>query len=238
MSNFYRGLLPPLLQKSTSYSIMFGTQHEYYQFLKRICDNSNSKLIKSFDETSKKHIITGISACLAGLTEASLTPFERVQAVLQMQKFHNSYTNTLDVFRDITKNYGFKELYRGLSAICFRNGLSNILFFTSRQPLKAAFPETKSQLTNALYDFISGGILGACISTLFYPLNIIKSHMQAKVGGDFIGIYATFRSVFELRDRNVKLLFKGVGSNFTRAILAWGFTNSSYELVLQAIKQL
>ena len=34
LSNFYRGLLPPLLQKSTSYSIMFGTQHEYYLRLK------------------------------------------------------------------------------------------------------------------------------------------------------------------------------------------------------------
>jgi len=30
----YRGLLPPLLQKSTSYSIMFGTQHEYSLILK------------------------------------------------------------------------------------------------------------------------------------------------------------------------------------------------------------
>ena len=34
LANFYRGLLPPLLQKSTSYSIMFGTQNEYYWMLK------------------------------------------------------------------------------------------------------------------------------------------------------------------------------------------------------------
>lgn len=34
LGNFYRGLLPPLLQKSTSYSIMFGTQNEYYLMLK------------------------------------------------------------------------------------------------------------------------------------------------------------------------------------------------------------
>ncbi len=35
-ASFYRGLLPPLLQKSTSYSIMFGTQHEYYLILKSL----------------------------------------------------------------------------------------------------------------------------------------------------------------------------------------------------------
>lgn len=32
--HLYRGMLPPLLQKSTSYSIMFGTQNEYYLMLK------------------------------------------------------------------------------------------------------------------------------------------------------------------------------------------------------------
>ena len=47
--NLYRGLLPPLLQKSTSYSIMFGTQHEYYLFLKGLTDsqNSSNELLRS-----------------------------------------------------------------------------------------------------------------------------------------------------------------------------------------------
>lgn len=216
---------------------MFGTQHEYYLLIERFVANSNSDLLNSISSSKRKHIMTGVAGCLAGLTEASLTPFERVQAVLQMQKFHDSYQNTLHVFRDITKNHGFKELYRGLSAICLRNSMSNLLFFTTRQPLKATFPETKSKFRNALYDFLNGGILGACISTLFYPLNIIKSHMQARVGGEFAGIWATFRSVFEARDRKLGLLFKGVGSNFMRAVLAWGFTNSSYELVLNAIQK-
>lgn len=136
------------------------------------------------------------------------------------------------MFEEISKNHGLRELYRGLSAICVRNGLSNIIFFTVRQPLKATFPDTNSKIKNTLYDFLSGGILGAFISTLFYPLNVIKSHMQARVGGDFLGIYRTFRLVFESRDRNINMLFKGIGINFTRAILSWGIINSSYELVL------
>jgi len=65
---------------------MFGTQHEYYIMLKNHCDNSNSQLIKSMNSFQKDLLITGLSGCLAGLTEDTLTPFERVQAVLQMRK--------------------------------------------------------------------------------------------------------------------------------------------------------
>jgi glycopeptide antibiotics resistance protein len=188
---------------------MFGTQHEYFLILQKYFNNSNSSYLKSMKSSKKNILATSLSACLAGLTEATLTPFERVQAVLQMQKFHDSYRHTLHVFQDISKKYGYKELYRGISAICVRNAMSNAIFFTTRQPLKAVFPETKSKLKNSLYDFLSGGILGAFISTLFYPLNVIKSHMQAKVGGEFLSIYQTFRIVFESRDRKINMLFKG-----------------------------
>lgn len=237
VANFYRGLLPPLLQKSTSYSIMFGTQNEYYLILKGACDNTNSKYIKSISPSNKNSIITSISGGLAGLTEAILTPFERVQALLQMQKYHSSYRHTWHVFEDVTKSHGLKELYRGVSAICMRNSLSNALFFSLRSPMKQMFPQTNNRFQNSFYDFINGGLLGAMISTLFYPLNVIKSNMQARVGGHFPGILPTFRVIYEARGKKIHLIFKGVGVNFSRAMMAWGITNSVYELVLNYMKR-
>ena len=236
MGNFYRGLLPPLLQKSTSYSIMFGSQNEYFILLNRYCDHSNLSLIKSMNPTYRNIITTGISGAMAGLTEAALCPFERIQSVLQMKQFHERFKNSLDAFQDIKRNHGFKELYRGLSVICLRNSLSNAIFFTMRTPLKSLFPKPKNKFQNYFFDFINGGVLGAFISTLTYPFNIIKSHMQAKVGGEFYGIIYTFKEVYYVRDRSLILLFKGVGSNFTRALLAWGITNASYEFCLGKLK--
>ena len=230
IGHIYRGILPPLLQKSASYSIMFGTQHEYYLLLKNVC------LKNSLQSNSIDHVLTGLAGGLAGLTEATLTPFERVQAVLQVEKFHNSYTNTLHVFQQISKDHGFKELYRGLSAICMRNSFSNVIFFTARRPLKSIFPVTGNKLQNAFYDFASGGLLGATISTLFYPLNVAKSHMQVRIGGNYLSIFNAFRIIYETRNRRFLNLFKGVHSNFIRAIFAWGITNSVYELALQSLK--
>ena len=228
----YRGLLPPLLQKSTSYSIMFGSQSKYYQIIKSYFNHTNIELIKSMSPANRKQIYYSLSGAFAGLTEAVLTPFERVQAVLQMPKYHDNYKNTYHVFRDLQKHEGFKELYRGLTAICLRNSLSSAAFFTGRRPLKQMFPHSANKLENTFYDFLSGGLLGALLSTVFYPFNVIKSHMQARVGGPFIGMYRAYRLVYESRNKKFVNIFKGVGSNFTRAILGWGITNSAYEFCL------
>ena len=186
--------------------------------------------------STRNVLITSVSGGLAGLTEALLTPFERVQALLQMQKYHGHYRHTWHVFEAVAKLHGPNELYRGLSAICVRNSCSNALFFTLRTPLKQIFPHTDNKLANSLYDFVNGGLLGAMLSTMFYPLNVIKSNMQAQVGGPFPGIVASARVIYETRDRNIRLFYKGVGSNFTRAVLAWGITNSVYEIVLGFLK--
>jgi hypothetical protein len=140
------------------------------------------------------------------------------------------------VFQALKSNYGFSELYRGLSAICLRNSLSSALFFSFRQPLKATFPVSKTRWENTLYDFISGGLLGAFLSTFFYPFNVIKSHMQAKVGGEFLGMRQAYRIVYEQRNKKLANTFKGAGSNFWRAVLGWGITNSAYELCLAKLK--
>lgn len=235
--NVYRGLLPPLLQKSVSYSIMFGSQNEYSIWLRKLAQNSNSPFIQKLSPKTKQTSITAVAGALAGLTEAILTPFERVQAVLQMQQFQHRYKHTLHVFHEIGKKHGIRELYRGLSAICLRNSMSNIVFFTSRAQFKTYFPKTQSKIKNTLFDFINGSLLGAGISTIFYPFNVIKSHMQARVGGKYFSMREAFLMVYESRDRKLKLLYKGVGSNFLRAVFAWGITNSAYELSLSHLKK-
>lgn len=94
-------------------------------------------------------MFTGLAGGLAGLTEATLTPFERVQALLQMQQFHAKYKNTWSVFESVVSHYGLRELFRGYGAICLRNSVSNVLFFTSRNDIKQLMPKTKSRLRNA-----------------------------------------------------------------------------------------
>ena len=222
--NLYRGFLPPLLQKATSVSVMFGSYHKFQKILLIQYPTMNPVLAQAS------------AAVIAGTIEAALTPFERVQTLLSDQRHNARIANTLHAFLKIRKHYNFKEYYRGFSAIVLRNGPSSALFFTLREPIKHTFPDATSQLQSSLEDFISGAVLGACLSTLFYPLNVMKSNMQKHLGGPYHGIIWTFKKIYKQRGGSIRKMYFGVSVNFTRALVSWGIINATYEIFKKVLE--
>lgn len=214
----YRGILPPLMQKTCSASLMFGMYDQYQKAFVRTFPNIPPLLCMS------------VSAILAGSTEAILTPFERIQTLLQHRTYNRRFKNTYHAFKEL-KVHGFKEYYRGVVPILLRNGPSNVLFFGLRGQVKKVFPPTDHVFANMLADFCSGAIVGAFISTVFYPINVIKTHMQSTLGGNYCSVTDAFMEVYKQRDYNWRRLFSGVHINYTRALLSWGIINASYELL-------
>ncbi|KAK4304740.1 hypothetical protein Pmani_023338 [Petrolisthes manimaculis] len=187
LKNLYRGILPPLCQKTISTSIMFGMFDQYKRMLRRLHPSLSDRTTMA------------VAATLAGCTEALLCPFERIQTVLQDKKFHGKYKNSLHISRELW-HYGVREYYRGMVAILIRNGPSNILFFGLRTPLKNALPDPQHLWWgHILTDFVSGAFLGAFISTLMYPINVIKTHQQCQVGGRFQSMHQTFWYLYRSR---------------------------------------
>lgn len=215
--NLYRGIAPPLLQKSTSMALMFGMYDMYKKHINQITDFS-----PFFTST--------LAAALAGTTEAILCPFERIQVILQDKFYHNMYRNTSHAFYEL-HTYGIKEYYRGLSAILFRNSLSNILFFQFRTELKKMLPHYDSPYGNFFADFISGGVLGALISTIFFPINLLKTKMQSQIGGHFFSMRKTFIIIFNSRDHSMNKMLRGIHINYLRSLISWGIINATYELM-------
>lgn len=273
----YRGILPPLMQKMVSVSIMFGS----YGYYKKWAD-------KNFT-FSPPIANLAFAACLTGATEAVLTPLERVQMLLQDRSYHREYKNTRDALIKLRK-FGFAEYYRGLTCVLIRNGPSNILFFGLRDEIKKFMPRWSSQDTlsselsadsdqiafhkqqqrpnpqlyasttnysadsihnrsnpghangqskvkdSTIHNFLSGAILGMFISTLFYPLSVVRTRMQTrKPGTEFLSIVKAFNAVYNERDRKFSRLFRGCLINVLRQFGSWGITNCSYEYVLDAI---
>lgn len=218
LAKLYRGVLPPLLQKTTTLSIMFGMYDKFGKLLTR-----HYPMMPS----TANH---ATAAMLAGCIEALLTPFERIQTLLQDKKYHQNYRNTLHAFISL-RNYGTFEYYRGLTPILFRNGPSNVAFFLLRGKIKQSLPATEKPSADIVKNFVSGGILGAVISTVFFPLNVVKTQMQCRVGGEFIGLFKTFQIVYRERNRSLRELFRGVHINYTRSMISWGIINASYEIL-------
>ena len=221
LTHIYRGLLPPLLQKTTSMSLMFGL---YYEFQRQF----NQHLPLLSPSTTKVS-----AAMLAGTVEAILTPFERVQVLMQDRKYHNHYNNSIHALRELHHQHGIKELYRGQMAILLRNGPSNVLFFLGRDYCLKSYSDTDSASQKVMLDFISGALLGACISTVFYPLNVVKVRMQSQVGTPFSQLVPTFKLILTDREYRLTKIFRGVHINYTRALISWGIVNATYEFLMQ-----
>jgi|UniRef100_A0AC35FIF5 hypothetical protein len=221
----YRGLLPPLMKRTTSRAIMFGMYEKYQSILGCTYESDRRKTSFTFCHAQ--------AAVLAGATESILTPFERVQTLLQSNAYHGKFRNTIEAVKTVS-NHGFLEFYRGFHVILLRNALSNILFFTLRDPFKYAildkFP-TKSERTSyhLFSDFVSGAVLGACISTLFFPINVVKTKMQADMGKKYDHFFKILKVVWVERDHSLKEVYRGAQLNFIRSLLAWGITNATFE---------
>ncbi len=211
----YRGLLPPLLQRTTTVSLMFGTYAQYYNVLRDRCP----------------HLLAHTAAAIgAGTTEAVLVPFERVQVVMQSKSFHGELRNTGHAFRVIS-NLGAKEMYRGLSAVLLRNGPSNALFLGLRQPLKDSLPHSELVIGQSMNAFLSGAGLGAALSTAFFPLNVVKTKMQARIGGPFLNVRDAFYETVSERGNKWWKLFRGVHINYTRSFISWGIINTVFDFL-------
>ena len=218
--NLYRGLIPPLLQKSASVSLMFGLYHHSFNIL--------------YQQWRCSEFLSIVAASMfAGTCEAMFTPFERIQTLLLDPKHHNTFRNTYHSFYLIYKNYGIKEYFRGYSAILLRNGPSNVIFFGWRYRLKNFLPEAeKNTVQNYINDFISGAMIGAMCSTVFYPVNVVKARMQSNLGGHFYSFHQTFRLVLKGRDNKLRKMYRGIHINFGRSFLSWGIINAAYEILM------
>ncbi|XP_065898190.1 mitochondrial nicotinamide adenine dinucleotide transporter SLC25A51-like [Dysidea avara] len=217
----YRGMGPPLIQRTTSVAVMFGTYAKYHNYLE-----SNFPTVPRF-------FTSPCAAFAAGTTELLLIPFERVQTLLQAKQFHGTYDNTFHVFRNL-RHHGISEYYRGISACFIRNGLSNTLFFGLRGPLRDTLPAVDRKGGHCFVgDFVSGAVLGALLSTLFYPLNVVKTRMQVKVGGSHLAIWPTFLVIYKERGYSWRKIFRGVHVNYSRSVLSWGIINAIYEALMR-----
>ena len=216
----YRGVMFPLMQRGISMSIMFGTYNAYSIWLMHRWPWQRNTGVKQ------------LAAFLAGASEAAFTPLERLQSLMQHRGFNYSVSNSFRGFA-LVQQYGFREFYKGFTLIVLRNGLSNILFFGIKDILKTHSPP--KQDNSLVYNFTVGAGLGAFLSTLFYPVNVVKNRLQSKLGNDTSSILQLFVKTYREKGGTLRSMYEGVHLNYGRAILSWGIVNTVYEYLIKTL---
>ncbi|CAL8143958.1 unnamed protein product [Orchesella dallaii] len=219
-SMLYRGVLSPLGMRAVSLSMMFGSYGSCRAFLQTNAPGLN------------KHAALLLSATIAGISEACVVvPFERVQTLLLDKKFNLRFQNTLHAFLHVWKHHPKTEFYRGASTIIVRNSFANALYFSVRENAGKVMPQPSTSFGKFIIDFINGGLIGAINSTLYYPVNVVKTRMQSRLGGPFQSPREVFVKIYNERGRRLHEMYRGIHMNYTRSMLSWGITNASFELL-------
>jgi len=222
----YRGVAPPLYQKSLQVCMMYGLYETFYKVLEP-CKMGDTKRIVS-------------ASVIAGLFEAVVAcPFERGQSLLQTPEFHGKIKNTWDLRHHLKSPNGristINQWYRGFSAIVFRNCSTTSLFFLLREPLRDILPEPSTRSQEWMVNFLCGAVLGATNSTIIYPVNVIKSHQQKQIT-DILhskGFFSSGREV--LKERGLRKMYCGAPLNVVRSLISWGIINATYEVIIKLL---
>ncbi|KAL1516705.1 hypothetical protein ABEB36_000582 [Hypothenemus hampei] len=166
----YRGILPPLFQRSSEISVMFGMYKTAEVRLRPLELSTNEEILAS--------------SIISGLAESILTPFERTQLLLMDSKYNDRFRNTGHAVLVQIKHYGLKELYRGFTVISIRNVFHNTCFFASKERM-SKFVNEFEQIGMSTKHFITGATVGLTMTCVFYPLKVIKTIIQKDLGGRF-----------------------------------------------------
>ncbi|KAL6047188.1 carrier protein ymc1 [Balamuthia mandrillaris] len=196
---FYKGMLSPLLGITLVKTVSFGA----FGSLKRLLFTGGN------EELDKRLAVWKIAIAAAGagiINTAVVTPIDRIKIILQLQtvnqpndgaklKEYMSRMKSLESLshweniyfegpRDVAKHLGLKGLYKGLSATMLRDAIGYGTYFTTYEALKRLLHKRSNNRDKQISFpelLLAGGLTGVVCWTAQYPLDVVKSRMQASL---------------------------------------------------------
>ncbi|GFP99665.1 mitochondrial arginine transporter bac2 [Phtheirospermum japonicum] len=223
----YRGMTAPLASVTFQNAIAFQT----YAILSRAVDTNTA----SDDPPSYKGVALG-GFGTGAIQSLILSPVELIKIHLQLQP---KTTGPLDVARTIFKTEGFKGIYRGLTITVLRDAPAHGVYFLTYEYTREQFhPGCRKNGQETFQTMLlAGGLAGVASWICCYPLDVIKTRIQAQSRSSmkYAGIVDCFRR--SVREEGYTVLFRGLGTAVARAFIVNGAIFTAYETALRCIFQ-
>jgi len=224
----YRGLSPPLVASGFQNALLFATYAPSLRWL-----TSDSARASGFGIQSRLGCAF-VAGCIAGATQTIVTaPAELVK--IRMQTPDSKYKNSFQCLTSSVRSYGLRNgLFKGFGATFLRDCPNIGIYFGSYEwlrglllPRDGTLMLGQTELSSNLAILLAGGTAGILSWALSYPIDVIKTRVQADTRGQYRGmLHATTASV---QQHGWSILFKGFSACMYRAFVVNAVTFVVFE---------
>ncbi|KAL6006248.1 Mitochondrial arginine transporter bac2 [Asimina triloba] len=229
-SSLYRGMGTPLATVTFQNAVVF----QVYAVLSRAFDSSSSSDPPSYRSVALGGFGTG------ALQSLILTPVELVKIRLQLQHHRGHGEGPVNVAKNIIRKEGIKGMYRGLTVTVLRDAPAHCFYFwTYEYSRESLHPGCRKNGQESLRTMlVAGGLAGVASWVCCYPLDVVKSRLQAQSQSQKDFPPPKYRGIIDCFSKSVQeegfsVLWRGLGTAVARAFLVNGAIFSAYEVALR-----
>lgn len=237
----YRGMAAPLASVTFQNAMVF----QIYALLSRAFDRD----VPPSSPPSYKGVALG-GMGTGAIQSLILSPVELVKIRLQLQKPHDNISSSssvtihnkgpIDVAKKIFRQEGLRGMYRGLTITVLRDAPAHGWYFCTyeymREKLHPGCRISGQETVKTM--LVAGGVAGVASWICCYPLDVIKTRLQAQSESlysppRYNGIVDCFRRI--VKEEGHMVLWRGLGTAVTRAFIVNGAIFTAYETALRCI---
>lgn len=226
-SALYRGMAAPFASVTLQNAIAFQT----YAVLSRAFDKNRA----ADDPPSYTGVALG-GIGTGAIQSLLLSPIELIKIRLQLQQKTIKNTNgPINVAKNILQTEGWRGVYRGLTITVLRDAPAHgVYFWTYEYMRERLHPGCRKHGQETFQTMLlAGGLAGVTSWISCYPLDVIKTRIQAESGRSHMGMVHCFQRI--AKHEGYKVLWRGLGTAVTRAFIVNGTIFSAYEIALRCL---
>lgn len=229
----YRGMGAPLASVTFQNAMVF----QVYAVLSRAFNSCKA----NGDPPSYRSVALG-GVGTGALQSFLLSPVELVKIRLQLlspHKHNHHRKGPLIVAKDIYKKEGIRGIYRGLTITVLRDAPAHgVYFWTYEYTREKLHPGCRKNGKESLKTMlVAGGSAGVASWICCYPLDVVKSRLQAQSQASS-DLKPKYRGILDCLCKSVQeegycVLWRGLGTAVTRAFIVNGTVFAAYEISLR-----
>eukprot|EP00891_Asterochloris_glomerata_P004551 jgi/Astpho2/4551/Aster-00134 len=184
-----------------------------------------------------------MAGCFSGLCQTVITiPTELLKIRLQLQTATPGmpgYVGPIRLLRQVLYREGLTGLYRGTGVTLIRDFPSFGVYFAAyegmQELLEPGCRQSGENSPTAL--FLAGGTAGAVAWASVYPLDMIKSRLQAtsRAASEYSGWWDCAKIAY--REEGGRVFFNGMTATLTRAFIVNAAVFSVYEFLVRLMEE-